>query len=100
MKLYIKNMVCSRCIHVVKSVLDELNISVIRLALGEVGFGERTLTDDQIYHIKEKIESFGFELIGDKKSRLIETFKKLIIELVQKQDGLFQLKLSDYLANN
>ena len=62
MKLYIKNMVCSRCIHVVKSLLDELNVSVIRVSLGEVDFGERTLTNDQIHHIKEKIESFGLSL--------------------------------------
>tara|TARA_R110002096_G_scaffold327314_1_gene521394 strand:+ start:16106 stop:16627 length:522 start_codon:yes stop_codon:yes gene_type:complete len=85
---------------VVESQLSELKIPVARVSLGEVDFDETVLTDEQLTLFKQKIESFGFELIGDKRSRLIETIKRLIIELVQKQDGLRELKLSDYLTRN
>lgn len=84
----------------VESQLSELKIPVARVSLGEVDFDETVLTDEQLTLFKQKIESFGFELIGDKRSRLIETIKRLIIELVQKQDGLRELKLSDYLTRN
>ena len=84
----------------VESQLSELKIPVARVSLGEVDFDETVLTDEQLTLFKQKSEAFGFELIGDKRSRLIETIKRLIIELVQKQDGLRELKLSDYLTRN
>lgn len=93
-------MVCDRCIHVIKSELAELNAPVARVSLGEVDFGKMMLSDVELKFFREKIEAFGFELIGDKKGRLIENIKKLIIELVQKQDGLLDLRLSDHLSKN
>ena len=36
MKLYIKNMVCSRCKMVVKSVLENIGIDAVSVELGEV----------------------------------------------------------------
>ena len=59
--------------------------------------GEKTLSLAQIQLIKEGIEPLGFELIGDRKSRIIESIKNLIIELVHQTDefkdqdfGLFE----------
>ena len=98
MKLYIKNMVCHRCIIVVSDALKVLDIAPQYVTLGEVDFGDRVLSDHELTGIRQKIEPLGFEVIGDKRSRLIESIKQQIIALVQQQDGLLQVKLSDFLS--
>jgi len=99
MKLYIKNMVCDRCRLVISNVMDQLQLSPLSIELGEVDFGETTLPDDKIASIQAVIEPLGFELIDDKKSRLIERMKKSLIKLAHQQEQTDRVKLSDYLAN-
>lgn len=55
MKIYIKNMVCNRCILVVKNELEKLGFQTLNISLGEVELkndkycnlfeGKRTLTN-------------------------------------------------------
>ena len=78
MKIYIKNMVCNRCIMVVKSELEKLGFTPLSLVLGEVEIHEN-LEDYQKSIINRHLQSFGFELIDDKKSRIIERIKNRII---------------------
>jgi len=99
MKIYIKNMVCGRCILVIQSITREMNLSPSSIVLGEVDFSEHPLNSKQFQLFKKRIEALGFELINDKKSRQIETIKKTIIELVNNYELLHQNKLSDYLKN-
>ncbi len=100
MKIYIKNMVCNRCIMVVTSVLNDLKLNPVKISLGEVDFGDYALSDAQVSDIWKQLEPLGFDVINDKKSRLIEEIKKQVIKLVQKQDGLPYSKLSDYMTKN
>ncbi|VAX05074.1 Transcriptional regulator, AraC family [hydrothermal vent metagenome] len=100
MKIYIKNMVCNRCIIVVTSVLNDLELRPVNISLGEADFGDYALSDAQVSDIWARLEPLGFEVINDKKSRLIERIKKQVIKLVQKQDGLPHSKLSDYMTEN
>jgi copper chaperone CopZ len=74
MKLYIKNMVCNRCINAVKSLLEEMNISYSSVQLGEVAI-ERNLSQKQIAILKEKLAKLGFELLDDVKQKMIEKMK-------------------------
>ncbi len=99
MKIMIKNMVCDRCILVIKNVLKELALNANSVHMGEVDFGENTLSVEQLQQIKDKIEPLGFELINDKKSKLIENIKKHIIKLAQQESTTEKFKLSDYLVN-
>lgn len=92
-------MVCNRCNLVVEGVLQSLNYENAKVSLGEIDFGNSEVSEDQISQIQKALEPLGFELINDRKSKLVETIKKLVIELIQTQDGLQQLKLSDYLTN-
>lgn len=87
MKVYIKNMVCDRCRYVIKSILDEMGIRPASVMLGEVDLGELAMNAQQLDAFREKIESLGFELISDKKSRLIENIKKQVLELIQQQEA-------------
>ena len=98
MKLYIKNMVCSRCKMVVKSELEKLGLQLLAVDLGEVETVE-PITAQQKSDIAEHLKSFGFELIDDKKSRVIDKIKTLIIELVHQQNAQLNINLSDYLSN-
>ncbi|QQR98769.1 MAG: helix-turn-helix transcriptional regulator [Sphingobacteriales bacterium] len=97
MKLYIKNMVCSRCKMVVKSELEKLGLHPISVDLGEVDIQE-----NNINHIKDdlshQLRTLGFSLIDDKKSKTIEKIKNLIIDLVQNKNNQININLSDYLA--
>ena len=101
MKLYIRNMVCDRCRMVVSSVLQELKLQPLTIALGEVDFGDNygEKLDPGIYALLEnKLETCGFELISNKKQRLIEKIKSLCIEYVQQIDVTSRTKLSSHLG--
>ena len=73
MKLSIKNMVCNRCVIVVRRALDDLGFSFKHVALGEVDFGENIISNDQIKRLETALGPLGFELINDKKSKLDES---------------------------
>jgi len=98
MKLYIKNMVCSRCKMVVKSELEKLGLNLFSVELGEVETSE-IITDNQKKEISEHLKLFGFELIDDKKSRIIDKIKTLIIDLVHNKNNEINTNLSHYLVS-
>lgn len=98
MKLYIRNMVCDRCKMVVKAELENLKLHPLSVDLGEVELA-RELTDAEKQQFSGRLEKLGFSLIDDKKSRLIEQIKTLIIELVQRRNGELNINLSDYLKD-
>lgn len=98
MKVLIKNMVCDRCKFVIQGVLTELELSPAAVTLGEVDFGEAALDADQLERFRHRIEPLGFELINDKKSRVIESIKQHVIAFVLQQNTPVKTKISDYLA--
>lgn len=95
--LYIKNMVCNRCIMVVESELEKLGIKSTSVELGEVQL-EKALTVEQKQKLGERLESLGFSLIDDKKGRLIEQVKTLIVELVHYSNSELKVNLSGYIS--
>ena len=97
MKLHIKNMVCDRCKLVIENILDDMGIQVVAISLGEVDLGEQQLADSQLRQFIQKIETVGFELISDRKTRLIVEIRESFIDLVENAEGQ-KVKLSDYLA--
>lgn len=97
MKLFIKNMVCDRCIMVVQHELDKLGLPVKQVKLGEAIL-ENELSDEEKNRVGTVLSSLGFELIDDKKSRIIEKIKNIIIDLVHYQDAETNKNLSDILS--
>lgn len=98
MKYYVKNMVCDRCKMVVKQEIEKLGLQVLSISLGEIELIE-DLNSEQKQHVKEVLEILGFSLIDDKKSRLIEQVKTIIIELVHHDNSELKINLSDYLSD-
>ena len=66
--LFIKNMVCNRCIMVVQNELDKLSLSVKNIKLGEVTL-DKELTPEEKNNLDKVLIPLGFELINDKKNR-------------------------------
>lgn len=98
--LHIKNMVCNRCIKVVREELEKLKFDIRSIALGEAVVAGELMPRD-IENIKSVLEENGFELIEDKRVKTIERIKIAILKLVhsEKLESEFQGKYSDYLAN-
>ena len=97
--VYIKNMVCSRCMMVVEEIFKSENIQPVSVALGEVRLLEQ-LPDDKATSIRNQLKEKGFELIDDKKSLLLERTKSLVIDEIHHHDH-FELKInwSHFLAD-
>jgi AraC-like DNA-binding protein len=92
-------MVCGRCKMVVKSEFDKLGLQTISVELGEVELQE-TITEDQKEILLQNLQTLGFDLIDDKKSKTIEKIKNLIVDLVHHKNNELKVNLSDYLAEN
>ena len=82
MTLFIKNMVCRRCILSVAQVLEKNGITPVSVALGEVTLADE-LTTQQAQHLRTDLEAIGFEMLDDQRSQLIEKVKTLLLERVQ-----------------
>ena len=80
--LYIKNMVCNRCIMVVRQALERQGLHPEKVTLGEVTISEEKLSDDQHNKLDAALVNLGFERIDDRKARLIESIKNKIIQMI------------------
>ena len=99
MKLYIKNMVCDRCIRVVREEFDKLGIGLSHIELGEVET-KANLDEAQLIGVRHSLKASGFELLDDKRAALTENIRTLIIEEVQylKGNKPAAVNFSDYLS--
>jgi len=96
--LYIKNMVCNRCIMVVRQLLEAAGLHPTEVQLGQVQLAEE-ITADQLQTIQVQLQALGFELLDDKKQKIIERIKTVIIDLVHSQnDQLIRVNHSAYIA--
>lgn len=82
---------------VVENILKEINISPLSITLGEVTF-TKELDDKQKEVLINRLQAVGFELIDNKRVRLIELIKNSIIELVHKDNSYLKTNLSDYIS--
>jgi AraC-like DNA-binding protein len=98
MQLYIRNMVCNRCILVVKNELEKIGYKPLTVQLGEVELKEE-LPPGELEIFQNRLNDLGFELIDDSKSKLIEKIKLLVIQLIHHGDGQMHENYSGYIAS-
>ncbi|HBW80928.1 MAG TPA: AraC family transcriptional regulator, partial [Sphingobacterium sp.] len=96
--IFIKNMVCDRCIMVVQNELEKLGLDAKNIKLGEVILSKE-ITSLEKENLSKTLEPLGFEVIDDKKGRIIEKIKNIIIDLVHHQDSDVKTNLSDVLSD-
>jgi len=99
--LYIRNMVCDRCIRVVREELQKIGVPVCHVELGKAEF-EEDIKDLPLDKISQILLDSGFEIIEGKKAKLIETAKNKIIQLVQQNadENPLNINYSDYLSQH
>lgn len=85
--LYIKNMVCPRCIKVVQEELEKLGIKISSINLGEVET-EQPKEKLPLQQLSEILKTNGFELIEDAKIKIIEQIKNEIISAIQQYEKI------------
>ncbi len=96
-QLFIKNMVCNRCVMVVQAEFEKQGIATQEVTLGEVVL-EKELSTPQRLALGSSLESLGFEIIDDKRSQTIEKIKNVIIALVHQRDNESKINLSELLT--
>jgi AraC-like DNA-binding protein len=67
----------------VENLFNKLGYQNFRVSMGLVELDENQIPNDRKEQLKTKLKILGFELIDDKKSRLIESIKNLIINKIQ-----------------
>lgn len=90
-------MVCSRCKMVVKSELEKLGLYPISVELGEVEIAA-SIDNEKKKSVKTTLAKFGFQLLENKKSIVIEKVKNAIIDLVHNKNNELNSNLSDHLS--
>jgi AraC-like DNA-binding protein len=95
--LHIKNMVCNRCIMVVEQELNKVGMTPLSVKLGEVVL-ENNPSSELVQQFTKAIESLGFELIDDKRGRIIEQIKMEIIKQVHYEYNDSKVNLSQLLS--
>jgi AraC-like DNA-binding protein len=95
----IKNMVCPRCVTVVREALEEMGLKVSEVELGKAVVAPDASVSEK--NVDKKLKEHGFELIHDKNQQLVEQIKTLLIQYVQQlEDAEESPKLSETLAEN
>lgn len=101
-KIYIKNMVCPRCIMSVREIFRRNGIEPEDVQLGVVtaSFQETEGRDRESQTVPDTIrrdlEACGFEIIDDRRARIVEEIRTGVIEYIR-NPGLRQMKLSEFL---
>ena len=81
MHLYIKNMVCNRCIMVVQQQLDKLEIKSTNITLGEIET-LNNVSKQKLKQLSQNLAQLGFEVLDDARQQLIEKIKNIVINEV------------------
>lgn len=90
-------MVCNRCKMAVRKELDQLGLIPITVELGEVEL-QKEMTATEKEKLGKKLIELGFELIDDRKSRIIEKVKNVIVNVVHHSQEQLKINLSDHLV--
>jgi AraC-like DNA-binding protein len=96
--IYIKNMVCPRCITAVENTLKKLDIPFDEVSLGQAVI-YKSINDIDISKLDKELKIIGFELIHDKSQVIVETVKTLIVDYIHHNDGEeLKINFSDFLS--
>lgn len=91
-------MVCPRCIETVGQVLSENGFTVNTIKLGEAEI-DREPNSAQMEGLSTALQKRGFELLLDKKSRIVGQVKSEIVRLVHHSaDEMLNVNLSEHLS--
>ena len=97
MTIYIKNMVCNRCIAAVKQAFEMEGLKPLEVKLGEVEI-PKVPAKSQLVKIGFRMLELGFEILGNQKRKIIERVKNFLIEKIQTGNLEEHFRISDFLS--
>lgn len=95
-ELYIKNMVCPRCVMAVKDLIARHGLTIVDVVLGLAQVAE-DLTPTQTTTLRNELQSLGFDLLDNPQQQLVEQIRTSVIEWVRQ--SCEREKLSSYIQN-
>ncbi|WP_126650470.1 helix-turn-helix domain-containing protein [Chryseobacterium aureum] len=98
MKIFIKNMVCNRCIAAVENIFRNADVHVHTILLGEVET-ETDISPEKMQFIEKELLNTGFERIIDSAHQIVEKIKNLIIVKISEIDIPEDFLLSEFLSS-
>ncbi len=96
--IFIKNMVCRRCIMMVTDLFKRHGLEPLDVRLGVVGLSHPP-TPKQKETLRQDLQAYGFEVIDDRRMCLLEQIRVGIIEYVREPDLQGKVNLSGYLQD-
>ncbi|MBD5266569.1 MAG: helix-turn-helix transcriptional regulator [Bacteroides sp.] len=96
MVVRIKNMVCDRCVKVVRDTVDSLGIPDAKVGLGFIEV-PRVLDSAAMRSLGDALAVEGFEIIKSREEEIVEQIKSLLIKLARAMENT-SMKLSVYLS--
>lgn len=97
MKIYVKNMACESCVIFVKETLEDLEIPVSKVELGEIETFE-DVSDSEKKELDNKIKEAGMELIAKKEGVLIEKIKRVMVDYVNNPEEQPNINFSEFIS--
>jgi AraC family transcriptional regulator len=79
-KLFIKGMVCNRCVMVIHEVLADMGYQSVKVELGEITFPENSYFID-MQQLEERLAINGFSVLEDRNAKTINEIKNLVAEV-------------------
>ena len=99
-EFWIKNMVCSRCLKVIKQELQELGVTVLSLELGRLLVEAPKKTSNEIVEaVTTVLHANDFEIVQKEEEMLTERIKIILIEQLQELPLHIKVKTSELLAS-
>jgi len=100
LSLDIENMVCPRCVLMVESLCQELNIDFERIELEKIYLkeGNKEILESQKEKLNQKLQKIGLSLIQSDKKSLINSIKTTIINQIHYSEKALQINFSNYLS--
>lgn len=98
-KLYIENMLSQRCKKIVQNVLEEFGLESTICELGEVDV-KIYITPEQRHRLKIILATYGFKLLDEEKTWLIQRIIVLINERFYRAEQGPKINFSEFLTQN
>ena len=97
MLIKIKNMVCPRCVRVVREDLEKLGVDVFEVKIGsaEISFDAQQITLGDIHKV---LQEAGFSILKSKDEQLIEEVKIILNKIANGENSQTIENNSDLLA--
>lgn len=97
---WIKNMVCRRCLKVIKQELEVIKVTVLSLELGKLTVHIDGETDKDLdKKITNILHKNGFEIAKSEEEMLVERIKIILIELISELPINLKQNTSEHLAS-